>query len=143
MKTMELNSILIALIIIILWALSSFFMKISVGKLGVYPSIFWTYVAFVVFDAAVFILILYFKLASATFNFYSWFAILAALSSTTGFIIFYWLVHRMNVSIAVPLTNLSPAIVVLLAVLVLKEKIKLVNAVGILLALAAGVLLAL
>ena len=49
----------------------------------------------------------------------------------------------MNASIASPLTALYPAVTVVLAVLILKEKIKLVNGVGILLALVAAVLLAL
>lgn len=56
---------------------------------------------------------------------------------------FYTALQKENVSLIVPFAALYPAITVILGVVLLGEKVKLVNAAGIILALIAGILLAL
>ncbi len=136
------NPLLIAVVVMFFWALSAFFLKIALDKIGLERAIFWSIVSFMLIDVFIFAALLYYKIPT-NFEFYSWAAIIAGIFSTGGFFTFYWLLQRTKASIAVPLTAIYPAITVVLAVLVLKEKIKLVNAAGILLAIAAGVLLSL
>ncbi len=140
MKTM--NTLTIAIFVIVMWALSSFFLKIAIDKLGIGRAILWSTLAFILIDLAIFGALVYYKIPTS-FELGSWAAIGAGICSSTAFLIFYWLLQRTQASIAVPLTALYPALTVVLAVLILKEKIKLVNAVGVLLAIAAGILLAL
>jgi len=52
------------------------------------------------------------------------------------------LLEKERASLAVPLTALYPAVTVMLGILLLKESIKFENAVGIILAIIAGILLA-
>ena len=137
------NPILIALSIMVVWALSSLFIKVAVDNLGPTRALFWSLIAYVFIDVSFFVLLYFYYKVPVNFEMHSITAMIGAALSTAGFFTFYWLLQRTKVSIAVPLTALYPALTVVLAILVLKEKIKLVNAVGVLLAIAAGVLLAL
>ena len=136
------NSILIAVVVMLFWALSMFFTKVAVDKIGIPRAIFWTVVAYLITDVSLFLFLLNYGVSTKV-ELYNWASILAGIFAFGGYIAFYWLLQRTKVSIAVPLTALYPAITVVLAVLVLKEKIKLVNAAGVLLAIAAAVLLSL
>lgn len=136
------NPLLVVSIVILLFGLSSFFVKVAVDKIGVPQAIFWTIVAYIIADVAAFIVLLKIGVP-AKVEFYNWAAIAAGLTAYAGFMFYYWFLQRSNVSIAAPLTALNPLIAVILGILVLKEKIKLVNAIGILLAIAAAILLSL
>jgi transporter family protein len=70
-------------------------------------------------------------------------AIAAGLASGMAVIFFYTALAKGKVSLVVPLTSLYPAVTVVLAALLLHEKISLTQGVGVLLALVAIFLMAL
>ena len=69
------------------------------------------------------------------------FAMLTALFGIAGAIIFFFTLSKTKASILVPLTALYPIVTVVIGFILLKEKITLIQGIGILLAVAAGVLL--
>ena len=136
------NLYLLIAIIILSFGIGGLLLKMSVARLGPETALFWTVLVYIITDTAIFLYLLHYGV-STSFNSTKILPMLAGLATFSGVIWTYWLFNKMNASIASPLTALYPAVTVVLAVLILKEKIKLVNGVGILLALAAAVLLAL
>ncbi|MDP3766080.1 MAG: EamA family transporter [Nanoarchaeota archaeon] len=68
-------------------------------------------------------------------------AALVAFFGVVGTILFFFTLSKTKSSILVPLTALYPVITVILSFILLKEKVTLVQSIGILLAIIAGVLL--
>lgn len=66
---------------------------------------------------------------------------LTAFFSMLGLVLFYFTLSKTKVSVLVPLTALYPVITVILSFVFLKEKVTLVQGIGIALAVVAGVLL--
>ena len=136
------SSLLLAFGIIIFLGLSAFFVKVAVGQIGSERALFWAVVAYIVTD--IMILAGLYKMGTPLmFESANWLAVASALFGAACPIGTFYLFSRMKLSIGAPMIALFPALTVVLAFLILKEKIKLVNGVGILLALAAAVLLAL
>ncbi|MBI5582392.1 MAG: EamA family transporter [Deltaproteobacteria bacterium] len=71
------------------------------------------------------------------------YAVLAGIAGSIGSIFFYLALKQGKASVVVPLTALYPLVAVALSVLFLKEEISGVNVIGIILALAASLLLSL
>lgn len=69
------------------------------------------------------------------------YAILAGVFGGLGYIMFVKALEKGKASIVLPLTALYPAVTVVLAVLLLKEKITLTQVIGIMLAMIAVILL--
>ncbi len=137
------TSIIAALLVIFFWGLWGFFFKIGIDKIGVDRATFWAFVGFFISD--IFILAYFFfakKTAIAATSGMPY-MLAGAILSALGTIAFIFYIRKVGVSVAVPMSALYPAVTTVLAILVLKEKIKLTSAAGILLAIAAGVLLAL
>jgi transporter family protein len=63
-------------------------------------------------------------------------------AGVTASILFLYALQKYPGSVVIPMTALYPAVSVVLAVLILKEEIKVINAAGIALAIVAGYLLA-
>lgn len=139
---MEAQVILLAILVILFWGAWGFFYKIGIDKIGIWPALLWSSVAYTAFNAII-IIILYTKAVPVQFSYGSGIICVGALIGTVGAIIWYFMLQKAPVSVVIPLTALYPAITILLGVLILGENIKLVNALGILLALVAGILLAL
>lgn len=68
-------------------------------------------------------------------------AMLTAFFGIIGAILFFFTLSKTKASVLVPLTALYPVVTVLLSFILLKEKVTLVQGIGIALAVAAGVLL--
>ncbi len=68
-------------------------------------------------------------------------ACLAGIFSSTGYVFFIKALERGKASVVIPLTALYPAVTAILALLILKEKLTLTQAVGIVLAIIATLLL--
>ena len=60
----------------------------------------------------------------------------------TGFLFFFWAIEKGKVSTVIALSSLYPVVTILLSILLLHEKITIREGAGIVLALAAGFLLA-
>ena len=140
---MEWIIILLVAATIICWGVWGFFYKIGVEKVGVWSTVFISSIAFVIMDLVI-ICILYLQNVHVAFDSpATYFIIAGAVSGLAGGILWYFLLERVPVSIAVPLTAIYPAVTVLLGILVLSEEIKVTHAAGILFAIAAGILLSL
>ncbi len=137
---METSTIFLISLAIFGWGVGTYFDKLAVGIIG--PK-----TVFVVYLSAGIMTLLYFLLAGEALPLGPQKGILMALIAGTlisiGGIGFYTALQKENVSLIVPFAALYPAITVILGVMLLHEKIKLVNAAGIVLAIIAGVLLAL
>lgn len=142
MIKMDLN-LFVALMVILFWGFWGFFWKFGVEQIGLGRATFWAFLTFFFLDAAILAALVFYQKVPLTFGNGAGYIILGSTASVIGtvFLIFY--LRKAALSVAIPMTALYPAVTTILALLVLKEKIKLVNAVGILLAIAAGVLLSL
>ncbi len=137
------TGLIAALIVILFWGLWGFFFKIGIDKIGFDRAVFWAFVAFFISDIFVMASFLYFKQIPLTIDNGALFMLAGGILSALGTIAFLFFLRKVGVSVGVPMSALYPAVTTVLAILVLKEKIKLTSAAGILLAIAAGVLLAL
>ena len=139
---MDLN-LLVALTVVLFWGLWAFFWKIGVDQIGQDRAIFWAFLTFFFLDAAIFAAMIFYQKVPLAFSNGAGYIILGSAASVIGTVFLISYLRKTALSTAIPMTALYPAVTTILALLVLKEKIKLTSAVGILLALAAAVLLAL
>ncbi len=137
---METSTIFLISLAIFGWGINGVVDKMAVNALGPKASV-------IIYFTASAVVFSYFLLFGNGMQFGSLNGVLLAVLGGTlvaiGGIGFYIALQKENVSLLVPFVALYPAISVLLGVLILHEKIKLVNAAGIVLALSAGILLAL
>lgn len=137
---METSTITLLIIAIIGVGLSAFFDKIAVTEIGP-KSIVLIYVTMALISFGYF-----FLFGNATPGWSSKGVIISIGSGVlwgVGAIALFMVLERAKVSIVTPLVALYPIIAVLLGVIILHEKLTLANMVGVVFAIAAGVLLAL
>lgn len=132
---------IIGFVIIILWGFWGFLYKYGVVKLGLMRALLVISIFYTVFNILV-ILYLYRKGVSLPVESTSAILIVGTAAGVISSILFLYALQRYPGSVVIPMTALYPAVSVVLAVLILKEDIKAVNAVGIALAIVAGYLLA-
>ena len=137
------TNLIAALAVIFTWGMWGFFFKIGTAKIGFSRAIFWGFLAFLASDIVIVSYLLLAQKTPIVFESGALYMIFGSIVSTIGALSFIFYLRKAGAGVAIPLTALYPAVSTILAVLVLKEKIKLVNAAGILLAIAAGVLLSL
>ncbi len=132
---------LVGLAIILLWGMWGFLYKYGVVKLGFLSALLATSIFYTVLNVLV---ITYLYRRGVTLPVEGTTAILltGTAAGVAASILFMYALQKYPVSIVVPLTALYPAVTVVLAVLILREDIKAVNAAGIVLAIVAGYLLA-
>ena len=136
-------SIVAAVLVVLCWGLWGFFYKIGSAKIGLTNATFWSFLTFLVSDVIILAVVFFSQKPSIAFSNGALYMIVGSVISTIGVLFLLFYLRKASLSVAIPLTALYPAVTTVLAILVLKEKIKLVNAAGILLAIAAGVLLSL
>lgn len=95
------------------------------------------------FTISLTIFLIYSKSKTCIFREQSIQAILAGILGSLGYVFFIKALERGKASIVIPLTALYPAITVVFALLLLKEKITVLQALGIVLALVATILMSL
>lgn len=133
------TSLILAIFTILLWGVWGFFLKISQFKIGM-QTFFWS--SFVLFPVTVVYL-----WVSKEFLPLRWdtvgitWALIAGFAGSLGSVTFYLLLKYSKASLVIPLTALYPVVTVILAILVLKEKITVLQSAGIVCALIAGILL--
>jgi len=130
--------VLLCIAIIILWGLWAFLFKIGSDEIGIKNALFYAYLTGAIISLAI---VSYsfpgkFETSKGVI-----FIILATIVGFAGTIIWYFALEKYRASIITPFTALYPVVTVLLSILILKEKIYLINAIGILLALLAGIFL--
>ncbi len=126
--------------IILLWGFWGFLYKYGVMRLGLFGALFATSVFYSVLNVLV---IAYLYKRGVSFPMEGTTAILltGTAAGVAASILFLYALQRYPGSVVIPMTALYPAVSVVLAVLILKEDIKAINAVGIGLAVVAGYLL--
>ncbi len=141
---MRLESWLVySLLSIVLWGFWGFGMKLA------YRGSNWVYVYFISAIASFSLALTVFVLSRGGANNLSpsWKTILITLASGLcsggGYLCFVKALEKGDASLVVPITALYPALTVVLAILLLGERLTILKMMGILLALAAGVLISL
>ncbi len=130
--------LLYSLLCLILWGLWGFALKIA------YQNLSWTQTYFLSSLASftfMLIVILFYRMKLPPIGAASIAAILAGLFGGAGYLFFVKALEQGKASIVIPLTALYPAITVIIALIVLREKISIYQGLGILLAIIASFLL--
>lgn len=131
--------LLLGLIVILLWGIWGFAAKLATASIGL-QAMFW--IAMI----SDILIVVYLILSNQLFPLRiedkgMTCSIIAGLSGGIAIIVFYILLKKYQASIVLPLTSLYPVVVVILGILILKEKITYFNGIGVVLALMAIYLL--
>lgn len=129
----------LGLIVILLWGIWGFAAKVAISDIGL-QAIFWISV---VSDI---LIVLYLLISNQFFPLRLeekgiMYSIISGITGGIAIILFYILLKKYQASIVLPLTSLYPVVVVILGILILKEKITYLNGIGVVLALIAIYLL--
>ncbi len=131
---------LLCIAIILLWGLWAFLFKIGADEIGLKNALFYAYLTGIVVSFGI---IAYSFPQKIEIGKGVIFIFLATLVGFAGTILWYFVLEKYKASIVTSFTALYPVVTVLLSILILKEKISLQNAIGIIFALIAGILLSL
>lgn len=129
----------LGLIVILLWGIWGFAAKVAISDIGL-QAIFWISV---ISDI---LIVLYLLISNQFFPLRLeekgiMYSIISGITGGIAIILFYILLKKYHASIVLPLTSLYPVVVVILGILILKEKITYLNGIGVVLALIAIYLL--
>ena len=126
--------------VIISWGVWAFLFKVGSQELGIRKALFYTYLVGVLISIAI---VAYTFPEKLEYGKGVLTVILATAAGFAGTLIWYFILQKHEASIITSFTALYPVVTVTLSMLFLKEKISFINAMGVLLALIAGVLLSL
>lgn len=129
----------LGLIVILLWGIWGFAAKVAISDIGL-QAIFWISV---ISDI---LIVLYLLISNQFFPLRLeekgiMYSIISGITGGIAIILFYILLKKYQASIVLPLTSLYPVVVVILGILILKEKITYLNGIGVVLALISIYLL--
>lgn len=129
----------LGLIVILLWGIWGFAAKVAISDIGL-QAIFWISV---ISDI---LIVVYLLISNQFFPLRLeekgiMYSIISGITGGIAIILFYILLKKYQASIVLPLTSLYPVVVVILGILILKEKITYVNGIGVVLALISIYLL--
>ena len=129
------------ILILLAWGLWGFFAKYALKFISPFSLIIFQTIGSIIFEFILLLALLYSRNKFETDAAGISFAMLTALFGIIGAVIFFFTLSKTKASILVPLTALYPIVTVVIGFILLKEKITLIQGIGILLAVAAGVLL--
>lgn len=129
------------ILILLAWGLWGFFGKYALKFLNPISLILFETIGAIVIQLAVLLFLFFSKYKFETSAAGISLAMLVAFFGVIGTVLFFFTLSKTKASILVPLTALYPVVTVLLSFAFLKEKITLVQGIGIVLAVVAGVLL--
>ena len=132
---------ILGFVIIILWGLWGFLYKYGVTRLGLLSTLLATSIFYTVLNVMI-ITFLYRRGVALPMESTTAILLTGTAAGVAASILFLYALTKYPGSVVIPLTALYPAVSVLLAILILKEDITKVKAVGIVLAMTAGYLLA-
>ncbi len=129
----------LGLIVILLWGIWGFAAKVAISDIGL-QAIFWISV---ISDI---LIVVYLLISNQFFPLRLeergiMYSIISGITGGIAIILFYILLKKYQASIVLPLTSLYPVVVVILGILILKEKITYLNGIGVVLALISIYLL--
>ena len=127
--------------ILLAWGLWGFFGKYALKYISPTSLILFETIGAIVIQLIVVIFLFYYKYKFDTNPTGITFAVLTSIFGVIGTILFFFTLSKTKASVLVPLTALYPVITVILSFIFLKEKVTLVQSVGIVLAIVASVLL--
>ena len=127
--------------ILLAWGLWGFFGKYALKYINPTSLILFETIGAIVIQLIVVIFLFYYKYKFDTNQTGITLAVLTALFGVIGTILFFFTLSKTKASVLVPLTALYPVIAILLSFLFLKEKVTLMQGIGIVLAIVASVLL--
>jgi len=129
------------ILILLAWGLWGFFGKYALKFINPTSLILFETIGAIVIQLIVVIFLFYYKYKFDTNPTGITFAVLTALFGVIGTILFFFTLSKTKASILVPLTALYPLVTIVLSFVFLKEKVTLIQGIGIVLAIIAGVLL--
>jgi transporter family protein len=132
--------VLIGGVIILLWGMWGFLYKYGVVKLGLLSAVLAVSVFYTILNVVI-ITYLYRRGVRLPVEGTTAILMMGTAAGVAASLLFMYALQKYPGSIVIPMTALYPAISVILAILILNEEIKAVNAVGIALAIVAGYLL--
>ena len=138
-KKMEIYAYFI--LILLTWGLWGFFGKYALKFISPLSLILFETIGAILVQIIVLLILFYSKQKFDTNTAGVGIAMLVAIFGVIGTILFYFTLSKTKASILVPLTALYPVITIILSFVFLKEKVTLIQGVGIGLAIVASVLL--
>ncbi len=123
---------------LLFWGLWGFVLKLA------YSNLSWTETYFLSTLASFIVMLVvvsYYRAIPSSLNTYSVTALVAGVFGGAGYIFFVKALEHGKASVVIPLTALYPAVTAIIALIVLREKISLYQGIGIVLAIAAAILL--
>lgn len=123
---------------LVFWGLWGFVLKLA------YSNLSWTETYFLSTLASFIVMLVvvsYYRAIPMSLNTYSVTALIAGVFGGAGYIFFVKALEHGRASVVIPLTALYPAVTAIIALIVLREKISLYQGIGIVLAIAAAILL--
>ena len=123
---------------LLFWGLWGFVLKLA------YSNLSWTETYFLSTLASFTVMLLvvsYYRAIPMSLNTYSVTALAAGVFGGAGYIFFVKALEHGKASVVIPLTALYPAVTAIIALIILREKISLYQGIGIVLAIAAAILL--
>ena len=132
--------ILVGVVIILLWGVWGFLYKYGVVKLGLLSAVLVASVFYTILNIIV-ITYLYSRGVRLPVEGTTAILMMGTAAGVSASLLFMYALQKYPGSIVIPMTALYPAVSVVLAILILNENIKAVNALGIALAIVAGYLL--
>ena len=123
---------------LLFWGLWGFVLKLA------YSNLSWTETYFLSTLASFTVMLLvvsYYRAIPMSLNTYSVTALIAGVFGGAGYIFFVKALEHGKASVVIPLTALYPAVTAIIALIILREKISLYQGIGIVLAIAAAILL--
>lgn len=123
---------------LLFWGLWGFVLKLA------YSNLSWTETYFLSTLASFTVMLLvvsYYRAIPMSLNTYSVTALVAGVFGGAGYIFFVKALEHGKASVVIPLTALYPAVTAIIALIILREKISLYQGIGIVLAIAAAILL--
>ena len=127
----------LSLATLILWGLWGFFAKIVLNSVNWRSLFLFSAVGSIFFTAIFFV----FAKPPLAFNMQTCSAMLVGIMGVGASMTFYYALEQGKVSIVVPLTAMYPLVTVILAAVVLREKLSPTQGIGVLLAIAAILLI--
>jgi len=127
----------LSLTTLILWGLWGFFAKIVLDSMNWKSLFVFSTVASIILTA----IFIVFAKPSLALNAQSCFAMLVGAMGIGASLTFYYALEQGKVSVVVPLTAMYPIVTVILAMVVLREKLSPVQGVGVILAIVAVLLI--
>ena len=129
------------ILILLAWGLWGFFGKYALKFINPVSLILFETIGAIIIQLLVLVFLFYSRFKFDTYSAGVTLAMLTAFFGVVGTILFFFTLSKTKAAVLVPLTALYPVVTVILSFIFLKEKVTLVQSIGILLAIIAGVLL--